>query len=291
MKNLINNKLKGKNDIQDIKQKKELIQNEILLDIEQYKIKNEFSNEDISNISDICENNSFLDYEFGSVNNIAIKDYEDKLKNYGINLGVDFISESYFYAYKFFNDYKYSDDYNYYNIISNDEIEERIVEDKNFFHNYYNKTDIILNKSDVGRLNMIFYQIINNNEILLNDISRIIGIRSKRQIYPKKKKNINSNINCKMNEKVSILNKLFIKCPSKLFIRYINAHNKFKYYSEFIIKENRYYIPEKLLFYNYYNDYDLIKPILSEQNNKFKENEQEENSDNNTQNNEEEEDT
>ena len=275
---LIIYKLKDQNVIQNIKQKILLLQNTILLDIEQYKIKNEFSinsddntNEDISKISEICDNNSFLDYEYGTINNIAEKEYENKIKNYGINKDVDYNKESYFYTYKYCHDYKYSNNFNY---INNEEIEERIIEDHKFFQNYYNNSNIILNKSDINKLNMILCQIITNDRISLDDISKFIGTRSKRKIN--QKQNNNSNLNFIMNEKISILNKLFRKCPLELFIRYINAHIGFKYYSKFNINENKYYISEKLLFYNYYNDYYLMEKILTEQVTKYKENEEEE---------------
>ena len=240
LKNLIKYKLKGQNVIQNnIKQKIILLQNAILLDIEQYKIQNEFNiNEEISKISEICEKKSFLDYEYGSINNIAEKEYENKLKNYGINLGVDYNSESYFYASKYCHDYKYSNNFNY---INNDEIEERIIEDRKFFRNYYNISNIVLNKSEVSKFNIILFKIINDD--------------------------------AKINE----INKLFRKCPKELFIRYINAHIISKYYSEFIISENKYCIPEKLLFFNYYNDYYLMEQIKSENNSKYNENEEEEN--------------
>ena len=240
LKNLIKYKLKGQNVLQNgIKQKIILLQNAILLDIEQYKIQNEFSiNENISKISEICEKNSFLDYEYGSINKIAEKEYENKLKNYGINLGVDYNSESYFYTSKYCHDYKYSNNYNY---INNDEIEERIIQDHKFYRHYYNISNIVLNKSEVSKFNIMLFKIINDE--------------------------------AKINE----INKLFRKCPNELFIRYINAHIRSKYYSEFIISENKYCIPEKLLFFNYYNDYYLMEQIKSENNSKYNENEEEEN--------------
>ena len=269
--NLIKYKLKGKNIILNIKKKILLLQNTILLDIEQYKNPNEFLNEDISKISEISENNSFLDYEYGIINNIAEKDFEDKLKNFGINLGVDYNSESYFYTYKFCHLYKYSNNFNY---ITNDEIEERIIEDHKFYNNYFNNSNIILNKSDVSKLNMILCQIINDDKILLDDISIFIGSKNKRKINQNQNNNLNNNFN--INEKIFILKKLFRKCPLALFTRFINAHTRIKYYSEFIINENKYCIPEKLLFFNYYNYYYLMEQILSEHSNKYKENEKEE---------------
>ena len=275
---LIKYKLKDQIIIQNIKQKILLLQNTILLDIEQYKEQNDFSinsagggNEDISKISEICENNSLLDYEYGHINNIAEKEYEKKIKNYKINNLADFNKESYFYTCNYCYDYKYSNNCNY---INNEEVEERINEDHKFYQNYYNNSNTILNKSDINKLNMILCQIITNDRISLDDISKFIGTRSKRKIN--QKQNNNSNINFIMNEKISILNKLFRKCPLELFVRYINAHIGFKYYSKFTINENKYSIPEKLLFYNYYNDYYLMEKILTEQVTKYKENEEEE---------------
>ena len=275
---LIEYKLKDQNVIQNINQKILLLQNTILLDIRQYKIQNEFSinsddntNEDISKISEICDNNSFFDYEYGSINNSAEKEYENKLENYEINKGVDFNRESYFYLYKYCHDYKYS--YNC-NCITNEEIEERIIEDHKFYQNYYHNSNIILNKSDIYKFNMILCQIINNDRISLNDISKFIGTRSKRKIIQSQINN--SNINLNMYEKISILNKLFRKCPIELFVRYIISHFGFKYYSKFTINENKYSIPEKLLFYNYYNDYYLMEQISSEHDTNYKENEEEE---------------
>ena len=264
---------------QDIKQKIILLQNEILLDIEKYKIKTDISinseenvDEDISKISEIYENNSFLDYEYGSINNFAQKDYLVKLKNYGINKGVDYNKESFFYTSKYCYNYKNSNNFNY---ISNEEIEERIIEDHKFFQNYYNYSTTILNHSDITKLNMIFCQIIINDRILLEDTSKFIGTRySKRKTN--QKHNNNSNISPNLNEKIGLLNKLFRKCPLELFSRYINAHFGIKYYTEFVINENKYCIPEKLLFYNYYNDYYLIDQIQSEHTNKYKENEDDE---------------
>ena len=275
---LIKYKLEEQNYIANFKQKIILLQNIVLLDIEKYKIQNEYSinsdnnlDEDISKLAHDLDANSFLDYEYGSINNMAENEYEKLLKNYGINKGTD-NKESYFYTNKYCSDYKYN---NYFNYISNEEIEERITEDHNFFHNYYNDTNI-LNYSDISKINMILCQIIINDRILVENTSKFIGTR-----YSKRKNNQGQNMNIKnnnyiMNEKIGLLNKLFRKCPLELFTRYINAHIGINYYNEFIIDGKKYYIPEKLLFYNYYNDYFLMEQIQSEHVNKYKENEEDE---------------
>ena len=275
---LIKYKLEEQNYIANFKQKIILLQNTVLLDIEKYKIQNEYSinsdnnlDEDISKLAHDLDANSFLDYEYGSINNMAENEYEKLLKNYGINKGTD-NKESYFYNNKYCSDYKYN---NYFNYISNEEIEERITEDHNFFHNYYNDTNI-LNYSDISKINMILCQIIINDRILVENTSKFIGTR-----YSKRKNNQGQNMNIKnnnyiMNEKIGLLNKLFRKCPLELFTRYINAHIGINYYNEFIIDGKKYYIPEKLLFYNYYNDYFLMEQIQSEHVNKYKENEEDE---------------
>ena len=270
---LILNKL----NTQSIKQKMILLQNTILLDIEKYKmndkifIKDDNSEEDISKISEIYDKNSFLDYEYGSVEHMAEREYDKKIEYYEINKGVNYNKESYFYTDKFCNDYKYN---NNFNCISNEEIEGRIIEDHKFFQNYYNHS-IILNHSDINRINMILCQIIMNDRILLEDTSKFIGTRySKRKTNPKQNNNLNNNFN--MNEKIGLLNKLFRKCPLELFNRYVNAHFGIKYFTEFIINENKYCIPQKLMFYNYYNNYYLMEQIQSEHINKYKENEEDE---------------
>ena len=266
--------IKFKVENQKVKQKIIILQNAVLLDIEKYEIDNEYYNseEDIAKISDIYENNSFLDYEYGSIYNIAENQYNKKLKNYGINKGIDFNKESYFYTNKYCNHYKFSNNYNY---ISNNEIQERKIEDHKFFQNYYNYTNSILNYSDITKINMILCQIIINDRITVEDTSRFIGTRySKRNNnYHKQNNNMNNN-NLNMNEKIGLLNKLFRKCPLESFTRYINAHIGFNYYIEFILDNKKYWIPEKLLFYNYYNDYYLMEQIQSEHINKYNENEE-----------------
>ena len=79
-----------------------------------------------------------------------------------------------------------------------------------------------------------------------------------------------------ITEKISLLNKLFRKCPLDIFTRYINAHYGIKYNVNFTLEDKKYSIPEKLIFYNYYNDYYLMEQIQSEQKNKYKENEEDE---------------
>ena len=82
-----------------------------------------------------------------------------------------------------------------------------------------------------------------------------------------------------MKEKISLLNKLFNKCSLELFNKYINAHIGINYYIEFLIDNKKYYIPDKLLFFNYYNDYYLMEQINSEQKNRFYDDEEDEYSD------------
>lgn len=267
--------LKNKINDENVKQKLLTLEKSILLDIEKYKIENEsfINNEDsdLSKISNYYENNSFLDYEYGSINNIGEKQYEEKLRNYSLNRGIDYNKESYFYTDKFCYEYKYNNKCNY---ISNNELEERIVEDHKFFQNYYNYSHTILNHSDISKINMILCQIVNNDRISIEDTSKFIGTRySKRNNYHTQ--NNNPNNNYIMNEKISLLNKLFRKCPLDSFSRYINAHFGIKYNLNFIIDNEKYSIPEKLLFFNYYNDYYIMEQIQSEQKNKYKENEEE----------------
>ena len=239
-----------------------LLQKTILEEIEGYKIEdNNIINtpdEDISKISDIFDNDSFNDYECGYINKIGEKQYEEKLKNYGINKGVDYNKESYFYTNEF---YKSENNIIKFNYISNEEIEERIIEDHKFFQNYYNPSNSNVNHSDIIKINMILVQIILNESISLEDTSRFIGVRFS------KRNNKNNDI---MNEKIVILNKIFRKSPLELFTKYINAHIGVNYYTEFIFDNNKKYcIPEKLLFYNYYNDYYLMEQIQSEQKCKY----------------------
>ncbi len=257
---------------QNIIQKKTILKNAVLLDIEKYELESEYydSNEDISKISEIYDNNSFLDYEYGSIYNIAENKYEEKMKNYGINKGIDYNKESYFYTNKYCDKYKTN-----YNDISNKEIEERIVEDHKFFQNYYNYTNTILNHSDISKMNMILSQIIINDRIKVEDISKFIGTRYSKRNSNYHQQNNNEN-NTLMNDKMSLLNKLFRKCPFESFSRYIKAHIGFNYYIEFNLDNKKYFIPEKLSFYNYYNDYYLMEQIQSENTNKYNENEEDE---------------
>ena len=237
-----------------------LLQNTILKDIEEYKIEDNdinTSDEDISKISEMLDNDSFNDYEYGFLNKVGEKQYEEKLINYGINNGVDYNKESYFYTNEFFNSKNNIIKFNY---ISNKEIEERIIEDHKFFQNYYNASNANFNHSDIIKINMILIQIIMNESISLEDTSRFIGVRFS------KRNNKNNDI---MNEKIIILNKIFRKSPLELFTKYINAHIGVNYYTEFIFDNKKYYLPEKLLFYNYYNDYYLMEQIQSEQKCKY----------------------
>lgn len=252
------------------------LQNKVLEEIEDYKVNEDINinNEDLLKLNDICEQNSFSDYEYGIIDNIGEKEYEAKMKNYGINNGVDFNKESFFYINEFYEEFK---DKQLFNYISNVEVNERIVEDYKFYHTYYNSSDTILNHSDINKLNIMLTQIIINERISPEDISRFIGIKNnKRNNY--RSQNINHNNN-KMKEKISLLNKLFNKCSLELFNKYINAHIGINYYIEFLIDNKKYYIPDKLLFFNYYNDYYLMEQINSEQKNRFYDDEEDEYSD------------
>ena len=252
------------------------LQNKVLQEIEDYKVNEDINinNEDLLKLNDICEQNSFSDYEYGIIDNIGEKEYEAKMKNYGINNGVDFNKESFFYINEFYEEFK---DKQLFNYISNVEVNERIVEDYKFYHTYYNSFDTILNHSDINKLNIMLTQIIINERISPEDISRFIGIKNnKRNNY--RSQNINHNNN-KMKEKISLLNKLFNKCSLELFNKYINAHIGINYYIEFLIDNKKYYIPDKLLFFNYYNDYYLMEQINSEQKNRFYDDEEDEYSD------------
>ena len=252
------------------------LQNKVLQEIEDYKVNEDINinNEDLLKLNDICEQNSFSDYEYGIIDNIGEKEYEAKMKNYGINNGVDFNKESFFYINEFYEEFK---DKQLFNYISNVEVNERIVEDYKFYHTYYNSSDTILNHSDINKLNIMLTQIIINERISPEDISRFIGIKNnKRNNY--RSQNINHNNN-KMKEKISLLNKLFNKCSLELFNKYINAHIGINYYIEFLIDNKKYYIPDKLLFFNYYNDYYLMEQINSEQKNRFYDYEEDEYSD------------
>ena len=252
------------------------LQNKVLQEIEDYKVNEDINinNEDLLKLNDICEQNSFSDYEYGIIDNIGEKEYEAKMKNYGINNGVDFNKESFFYINEFYEEFK---DKQLFNYISNVEVNERIVEDYKFYHTYYNSSDTILNHSDINKLNIMLTQIIINERISPEDISRFIGIKNnKRNNY--RSQNINHNNN-KMKEKISLLNKLFNKCSLELFNKYINAHIGINYYIEFLIDNKKYYMPDKLLFFNYYNDYYLMEQINSEQKNRFYDDEEDEYSD------------
>ena len=249
------------------------LQNKVLQEIEDYKVNEDINinNEDLLKLNDICEQNSFSDYEYGIIDNIGEKEYEAKMKNYGINNGVDFNKESFFYLNEFYEEFK---DKQLFNYISNVEVNERIVEDYKFYHTYYNSSDTILNHSDINKLNIMLTQIIINERISPEDISRFIGIKNnKRNNY--RSQNINHNNN-KMKEKISLLNKLFNKCSLELFNKYINAHIGINYYIEFLIDNKKYYIPDKLLFFNYYNDYYLMEQINSGQKNRFYDDDDEE---------------
>ena len=247
------------------------LKNKIFQEIEEFQVNEDINNEDLLKLNDKYELYSFSDYEYGVINNIGEKQYKSKIRNYGINKGVDFNKESFFYINEFYDDYKDNQIFNY---ISNKELNERIIEDYKFFHSYYNSSNTILNHSDIIKINIILTQIIFNERISLDDTSRFLGIKySKRSNYQNQNKNSNNNL---MKEKISLLNKIFKNCPFELFNKYINAHIGLKYYIEVFMDNKKYYIPDKLLFYNYYNDYYLMEQIDSEQKNKFYNNEEDE---------------
>ena len=247
------------------------LKNKIFQEIEEFQVNEDISNEDLLKLNDKYELYSFSDYEYGVINNIGEKQYKSKIINYGINKGVDFNKESFFYINEFYDDYKDNQIFNY---ISNKELNERIIEDYKFYHSYYNSSNSILNHSDIIKINIILTQIIFNERISLDDTSRFLGIKySKRSNYQNQNKNSNNNL---MKEKISLLNKIFKNCPFELFNKYINAHIGLKYYIEVFMDNKKYYIPDKLLFYNYYNDYYLMEQIDSEQKNKFYNNEEDE---------------
>ena len=256
-----------------------LIKNKVLEEIEEYQIKDDIdsNNEDLGKLNDICENNSFSDYEYGMIYNSAENDYENKLKNYGINLGVDYNKESYFYLNEFFDEH--FQDKKMFNNISNKEIEERIIEDHKFYQSYYS-SNINLNHSDVIKINMILTQIIFNERISSEDTSKFIGTRKRNNSKRNNNsiKEIDPNIYLQ-KEKINLLNKIFRKCNGDIFTKYINAHYGFKYFVEFVIDNKKYFIPDKLLFFNYFNDNYLMEKIQSEFKIKYSEREEEDEDD------------
>jgi len=256
-----------------------LIKNKVLEEIEEYQIKDDIdsNNEDLGKLNDICENNSFSDYEYGMIYNSAEKEYENKLKNYGINLGVDYNKESYFYLNEFFDEH--FQDKKIFNYISNKEIEERIIEDHKFYQSYYS-SNINLNHSDVIKINMILTQIIFNERISSEDTSKFIGTRKRNN--SKRNNNLNKELDSNIylqKEKINLLNKIFRKCNGDIFTKYINAHYGFKYFVEFVIDNKKYFIPDKLLFFNYFNDNYLMEKIQSEFKIKYSEKEEEDEED------------
>ena len=266
-----------------------MIKNKILEEIEEYQEKDDIEinndNEDITKLNDIYEKNSFSDYEYGMINKIGEKEYEDKLKNYGINIGIDYNKESFFYVNEFFNDNNSTKILNY---ISNKEIQERIIEDHKFFHNYYNSNNI-LNNSDINKINMILTQIISNERITLENTSKFVGSRyNKRKNFQNKELDPNIYL---QKEKIRMLNKIFKKCNFDIFTNYINAHYGLKYFVEFVVDNKKYFIPDKLLFYNYFNDYYLTEEIQCELIKYFANDEDEDDNDNVINNNDEEEES
>ena len=237
------------------------LQNQVLKEIEEYRVNDDIYNDDLLKLNDKYELYSFSDYEYGVIDNIGEKQYKSKIINYGINKDVDFNKESFFYINEFYDDYKDNQIFNY---ISNKELNERIIEDYKFYHNYLNSSTTILNHSDTIKINIILIQIISEPSLSIKDKLRFFEIKKNKTINFQSQ-NMDSNNNLK-EDKISVLNKIFSKCPSELFKKYINAHMGFKYYIKFFIDNNTYYIPDKLLFYNYYNYYYLMEQINPDQN-------------------------
>ena len=237
------------------------LQNLVLKEIEEYRVNDDINNDDLLKLNDNYELYSFSDYEYGVIDNIGEKQYKSKIINYGINKDVDFNKESFFYINEFYDDYKDNQIFNY---ISNKELNERIIEDYKFYHNYLNSSTTILNHSDTIKINIILIQIISEPSLSIKDKLRFFEIKKNKTINFQSQ-NMDSNNNLK-EDKISVLNKIFSKCPSELFKKYINAHMGFKYYIKFFIDNNTYYIPDKLLFYNYYNYYYLMEQINPDQN-------------------------
>ena len=240
-------------------------------DIEKYREKEEDDEVDSINLNmekifDMYEKNSFLDYEYGSYIKIGDKDYTQKIKNFGINTGINYNKESFIYTTEFCD--RYNDSLNY---ITNDELDKRIQEDRLFFKNYYKEPNI--SNSDIPKINMILCQIISNERITVEGVSKFIGTRfSKRGSY----KNINNDKYSIEIEKIGLLNKLFRKCPLDFLTRYIYAHYGIHYYNKFNLGDKNYLIPEKFKYYNYFNDYYLMEQIITEYSYKYKDNEEEE---------------
>ena len=237
------------------------LQNLVLKEIEEYRVNDDINNDDLLKLNDNYELYSFSDYEYGVIDNIGEKQYKSKIINYGINKDVDFNKESFFYINEFYDDYKDNQIFNY---ISNKELNERIIEDYKFYHNYLNSSTTILNHSDTIKINIILIQIISEPSLSIKDKLRFFEIKKNKTINFQSQ-NMDSNNNLK-EDKISVLNKIFSKCPSELFKKYINAHMGFKYYIKFFIDNYTYYIPDKLLFYNYYNYYYLMEQINPDQN-------------------------
>ena len=102
---------------------------------------------------------------------------------------------------------------------------------------------------------------------------------------------IYSNIYSIFDKLKKQLNKIFKKCNYDIFTKYINAHYGLKYFVEFVVDNKKYFIPDKLLFYNYYNDYYLTDEIQCELIKYFANEEDEVENDNAINNNDEEEES
>ena len=235
------------------------------------------NDEDFESIFNECENKSFNDYEYGNIINIATKEYNRKKTNYLINKTIDNPKEIYFYTYTYCNfDIISKTNNNFSNkendlcpnslfYITNSELNHRKVEDHKFFQTYYsNSINAMWNYEDIVKFNDLLNLLLYNEKISLEDLSKFFGIR-----YSKRKKEYNPNnkivnIQNLINEKIASLNRIFIKCSIDSFSRYIKAHNSSNYYVTFFFEGNKYQIPDKLIFYNYFSNYYLIEKIQNE---------------------------
>ena len=228
-----------------------------------------------------CENKSFNDYEYGNLINIASKEYNSKKNNFFINNKIDNPKEIYFYTYNYSNpdilsknknilpieenDLSLNSLLNKFYFMTNSEFSHRIIEDHKFFQTYYsNSINAIWNYEDIAKFNDLLNLLLYNEKISLEDISKFFCIR-----YSKRKKDTepnNKKINNKdlINDKLILLNRIFIKSSIECFNRYIKSHNYSNYYVTFDIGGNIYKIPNKLTFYNYFSNYYLIEKIQNE---------------------------
>ena len=239
------------------------------------------SEDNFESVFNECENKSFCDYEYGNLTNIASKEYNQKKTNYFINNTIDNPKEIYFYTYTYCNtdiisknkdilpiednDLCSNSALNKSFFITNSEFNHRKIEDHKFFQAYYsNSINSIWNYEDVAKFNDLINLLLYNEKITLEDLSKFFGIR-----YSKRKKDTNSDNKIGdnkylINEKIALLNRIFIKCSIDCLSRYIKSHNSSNYYETFVFEKNKYQIPDKLIFYNYFSNYYLIEKIQNE---------------------------